>query len=225
MAQMYFTIKDLPKRGANEEPATKQQLDHLRSLAPFKDSDLADLGQWQAAYLIDQAVEIKNQIGSGPVKATGGWWKVLRVVLILLLSAATAKILFDWYSAREPQTNSQAQAASAKSPEAVNEADPFANIPTDGTKTPGHPRGPSGAKPTAPSSGTLSSLDGLALPIDVISTERFDLLNEVGKETAIPAGATIHIEKRGTKGSLTMHIKGTLYVGNELRLLRKVRLR
>jgi len=225
MAKVYFTIKDIPKRAANEGPATKQQLDHLRSLAPFKESDLADLGQWQAAYLIDQAEEIRNQIGSGPVKATGGWWKLVRVILILLLSAATAKILFDWYSNREPQANSQQQASSGKSPEAGHQTDPFANIPTDGTKIPNQPHGHSDAKPTAPSSGTLTTLDGVTLPIDVISTERFELLNEVGKETAIPIGSTIHIETRAAKGSLTMHIKGAVYVGNELRIFGKVRLR
>ena len=225
MAKAYFTIKDIPKRGVDEGPATKSQLAQLRSLAPFKEADLANLGQWQVAYLIDQAEEIRNQIRAGPPKPK---WGVTRFALILVIGVATAgvvKRLMDHSAATARQASSKLQDATAKAPASGNPADPFAQLHSDTAKNPSPAHAPPDTKPTPPTAGTVTTLDGVALPIYVISTARVDLLNEAGKEVPIPAGSTIRIEKRGAKGSLTMHIKGATFVGNEMRILGKVRLR
>ena len=226
MAKAYFTIKDIPARGADEGPATNQQLAQLRSLAPFKEADLAGLGQWQASYLIDQAEEIRSQIGSGPPSAKGG--SLTRVLLILLIVAASAGAVWRWMestAAAKRLAGSVPPDAHATPPAPGGQTDPFAQLHGDGTKNPTPAQGSAAAKPSQAPDGTLTSLDGVALPIYVITTARFDLLNEVGKETPIPPGSTIHIEKRGAKGSLTMHIKGSMFVGNEMRVLGKVKLR
>ncbi len=63
------------------------------------------------------------------------------------------------------------------------------------------------------------------LPVTLVSTEAFSLLNIEGKETIIPAGTVIKVLKRGKKGSLTTEIKKGVFVGNESRLAGKVVLR
>lgn len=218
MARAYFTIKDIPQRSATEGPATPQQLAQLRNLAAFQESDLAELGGGQAAYLIDQAEKARSQ--SGPAPAKGGFWKMARIVLILALVAVTVKILIDRTTDQQPQATPAVPEATGKTADA---ADPFARMPGGGATSPGQPRSSSNGQTTPPPPGTLTTLEGLVLPVVVTSTERFELLNAVGTETAIPVGCAIQIEKRGAKGALTLRIKGGVYVGNELRILGKVR--
>jgi hypothetical protein len=78
------------------------------------------------------------------------------------------------------------------------------------------------AKPETEPSGILS-LDGMVLPITLVTTAPITFLNAEGKETAIPAGSVIKIAKRSDKGTMTMQINGALYVGNEMRLSGKVK--
>ena len=59
---------------------------------------------------------------------------------------------------------------------------------------------------------------------DISKYTKAKMFNKVGKETTIPIGAIITIEERKNLGSLTMKIAGEVFVGNESRLLHKVRL-
>jgi len=66
-----------------------------------------------------------------------------------------------------------------------------------------------------------ASFESLILPATVVATDEISLLNNTGKETLIPSGSVIQITKRGDKGTLTMQINGSLFVGHESRLLGK----
>lgn len=61
------------------------------------------------------------------------------------------------------------------------------------------------------------------LPVLVVTTEPFTLLNNTGKETSIPIGTKIAITNRSKGGTLTTKIGGSLFVGNESRLLGKIK--
>ncbi len=71
----------------------------------------------------------------------------------------------------------------------------------------------------------LTTLEDVPLPTAVTVIEPITLLNATGKETAIPLDTVIMVEKRSSSGTLTMQINGALHVGNESRILQKVKLR
>jgi len=224
MGRVYLTINDIPRRGPDEEPATKKQLDYLRRMAHFKESDLEELGQWQASLLIDQAKEIRDEISSGGanVKRNKGCG-CLALIILTLVVAGSIKLLYDRHSEGGAQTGSKPQEAPTGLPEPDKGTPPKPQ--PEATASPDHKSAPQPEQPTIAKAELVTTLNGVRLPVIVVTTEQFDLLNELGKETPIPAGSIIKIEKRGEKGSLTMKIKGALFVGNELRLFGKVRLR
>lgn len=113
--------------------------------------------------------------------------------------------------------------AAKKLTELENEKRSLLKEQAEAAKSAATPSGSSETKQAVPEPQILNSLEGVSLPKTVIVTESFNLLNEVGKETKIPVGAIIKIEKRGEKGSLTCEIDGTLFVGNEYRLFGKVK--
>jgi hypothetical protein len=115
--------------------------------------------------------------------------------------------------------------AAKKLTELENEKRSLLKEQAEAAKSAATPSGTSETKQAVPEPQILNSLEGVSLPKTVIVTESFNLLNEVGKETKIPVGAIIKIEKRGDKGSLTCQIDGTLFVGNEYRLFGKVKAR
>jgi hypothetical protein len=49
-------------------------------------------------------------------------------------------------------------------------------------------------------------------------------MDKSGKETVIPIGTKITIINRRPQGTLEIHIDGSLYVGNESRILGKYRI-
>jgi len=199
MAKVEFTVKDIPRKKPGEEPATQKQLEYLRQLAPFKESDLKNLGKWQASYLIDQAKEIRDRISHGKLRRKKQGCGCLSIVVLVLAIGVLVKLGQDSHSdSTDKKPTSKAQESHKQ-------------VPLE--------------QPTLPKSDLVTTFENINLPVAVITTKEFDLLNEVGKETTIPVGSVIMVEKRGDKGALTMHVKGALFVGNELRLSGKVKLR
>jgi len=139
----------------------------------------------------------------------------------VLLSAATAKILFDWYSDRDSQTTSKPRDSPKVVPKVEKET-PLKEQPKIAAGQDQRPPIPTD-QAIIQKSEFLTTFEGVNLPVTVITTEAFDLLNQEGKETAIPVGSIVSVEKRGEKGALTTHIKGALFVGSELRLSGKVK--
>lgn len=69
----------------------------------------------------------------------------------------------------------------------------------------------------------LASLEGIALPAVIVTTEEVTLRNSTGKEVALPKETNIKVTSRSTLGTLSMEIKGNLFVGNESRISGKVK--
>jgi hypothetical protein len=74
-------------------------------------------------------------------------------------------------------------------------------------------------------SDLIESFEGIALPQDVVVTEKFSLLDSVGKETEIPVGRIIKVIDRKKAGTLVTEINGAAFVGSESRMAGKVKLR
>jgi len=70
----------------------------------------------------------------------------------------------------------------------------------------------------------LISVENIPLPVLVIVTDPVELLNATGKDVPIPVDTVIKIKNRTSHGTLTMEIDGAMFVGNEERLAKKVRL-
>ena len=71
----------------------------------------------------------------------------------------------------------------------------------------------------------IATLENVALPIKLVSTEEFLLLNKAGKQTTISTGSIITVENRGASGTLTTRINGETFVGNEQRLAGKAKVK
>jgi len=79
-------------------------------------------------------------------------------------------------------------------------------------------------EPAIPEVRDLITLEGIALPVTLEVIAPFNLMDATGKETSIPVDTSVLVEKRSPSGTLTMKIGGNLYVGNESRLAKKVRM-
>ena len=234
MNRVITAIKGMPPREAEEPAASESQMVHLRSFQIFGETTLRDLGVLQASYLIDQAKQIREyeeeeKISAAKQNTKRGFGSV--VVLVLILGA------IFWGGKQYMDSLSGPPA-----PGSGQSVEPGASPSTKETQKPetpegGHPQGVVNSalstgetvsevkKPTlSPDLHELTTFAGLELPMTVRVIESLDLLNKVGKETTIPVGAIITIEERKNLGSLTMKIGAEGFVGNESRLLHKVRL-
>lgn len=68
------------------------------------------------------------------------------------------------------------------------------------------------------------TFENASLPLILITTGEFSLLDKSGKETVIPIGTKITIVNRRPQGTLEIYIDADLYVGNESRILGKYRI-
>jgi hypothetical protein len=71
----------------------------------------------------------------------------------------------------------------------------------------------------------ITTLENVVLPIKLVSTEEFSLLNKSGEQNTIPTGSIITVESRGASGTLTTRINGEIFVGNEQRLSGKTKVK
>ena len=177
------------------------------------------------------------------------------VAVIVWLGAVAWGKFSDWRKGPDAVRNEKIEEIERKKKEVAqslrDEADPFSKGPSDSAKrdaakklaelenekrsllkeqeqaakSPATSSNANDAKRAVTEPQILKTLEGVPLPRTVVVTESLNLLNERGKETAIPVGSIIKIEKRGEKGSLTCQIDGALFVGNELRFFGKVKMR
>lgn len=234
MNPIITAIKGMPPREAEEPAASESQLVHLRSFQIFSESTVRDLGVLQASYLIDQAKKIQEyeeaeKISAAKRNSKRGLGSL--VALVLILGAV--------FWGGKQYLGSVGQPPSPDSVQRVETGASPSTGKTQGAVIPeeGHPQGVVDSTPSSagaiggdkktqlsPDLYELTTFAGLELPMSVRVVEALDLLNKVGKETTIPVGAIITIEERKNLGSLTMKIDGEVFVGNESRLLHKVRL-
>jgi hypothetical protein len=67
-------------------------------------------------------------------------------------------------------------------------------------------------------------LDGQTLPVSLLATHEFSLLNAAGKETPVLLNTEIKVTQRSATGILTMEINNASFVGSESRLAGNVRM-
>lgn len=206
-----------------EEPANEGQKAYLRTFGYFSEKMIKGLGNLQAAYLIDQAESIKEE-GSASLdsqlrtRRKSGRGRLIVLLAVLVLVTAVAGYLSKREkdeTAIHPEPNGGEFAPgdphSGKEGNVIKKAKP-------GTQADPIPE-----EVPAPDAKPLE-LAVIEFPATVVTTEEIKLLNSEGKETAIAADTPIKIAKRSELGTLTMDIGGELFVGNESRLLGKVRL-
>ena len=72
-------------------------------------------------------------------------------------------------------------------------------------------------------SPVLQSLEGVSIPVLLVATEDVALLDQFGKETTLKAGAILKVQDRKARGTLSIESNNVVYVGNESRILGKVK--
>jgi hypothetical protein len=144
----------------------------------------------------------------------------------VLLNSPTKKI--------ESSKNATVQIASpvlpvqpvmVKKPEVTVKANKAALPAGDAKASRSAPQGNAERTPEGITHGSEPSLqlEMIDLPTTLIATEPISLLNAAGKEVSMPANTRINVTKRTGHGTLTMEINGALFVGNESRILGKVK--
>jgi hypothetical protein len=236
----------MPDREPNEQGATEKQLDYLRRLAPhLKAEDLSSLGKWQASYLIEQAIEAKDddqEEDSRPPRNSPRSGNKGCLLLKLILAALVFWFVFKTVSKlSNPEMGSGIEDknvhASGKPDEKPDStSDALAKVSeADVTKDSDSHMEDSGKKIPAPPIESLKgnvadplflkSLEGVSLPVTLSVVEPVSLLNAAGKEGVFPVNSVIKVTKRTERGTLSLEINGAIFVGNESRLSGKVRLR
>ena len=143
---------------------------------------------------------------------------VIAVIAIGMLALAVLRVIVSREHGEPHTTSSQTPAT----PHELNANPPPA--PPSQTETAPLPM-PAPQTSTEPATAVPATLEFVVLPVTLVSTEAFSLLDIEGKETVIPAGSVIKVLKRGKMGSLTTEINKGTFVGNESRLAGKVNLR
>jgi hypothetical protein len=224
MDRVKMAIQQIPRKQSGEEPATERQLGYLRSFGYFSESTIRGLGMWQASFLIDQAVEIRDEVGeieivrASPKSARG--CGCLSVVVI-------AAGLIWWVAMRpgspaaEDQGNDSETVSNPSevktSTDPLKERRPAPRRPEDASKPSVAPDIAKTAE-SPPNPKPEVSFEGATFPISVETTGILTLLDPAGKETPIPIGSVIRVTNRAGHGILTMEIGGAVFVGSENRL-------
>ena len=223
MSDIKRAIRNIPKRQPGEEPVSQRQIGYLRSFGYFSEKLIKNLGVWQASHLIEQAKLIKEE-GSANIDASqnkqrkkGGCGKLILFLLVLFVVIGIASKR-SGSEDDNPSNESESEVANPKIPVKVDE---------DKTTKRAKPEGKADPVPEQIPKVVEKSLDLAVIqyPATLVTTERFELLNEVGKETPIPVGTIIKIQSRTDLGTLEMTIGGKLFVGNEIRLKGKIELK
>lgn len=165
------------------------------------------------------------------VKAGGGVMGLFALVLVVLAGLFTYRMVSGWGSRVFNPTGSltslrpnELGESNSKSPSEENsrprELDPQP-APAARKVSPKVIE----SQPTLPiQSVYLKSLDGIPLPVIVVTDDVISLLDATGKEFPIAAGKKILVTDRSPGGTLKMVIDSKLFVGNESRLSGRVRI-
>lgn len=244
------TINDIPPREQGEAPATQKQLEYLRHLANFNESDLQSLGKWQASFLIDRIKDIKDERPYKKKKTSGCTCLALVIISLFLIfvlvgavkscsdeSAIQTKNAQKSESIKNTKSDSKLNQESAPeqipvAPKIKKPFDPFAEPSDDMEDAPTAPIEPDKPldkvleKPItkAPIDDLiLRNFEGAVFPLNITVIKTVLLRDESGKEITILPDAIIVVDGRSEKGILTLSIKGARYVGDESRVLGKVK--
>lgn len=212
MWKKYISIKDAPRRIKGEETATPNQIGYLRSMTDFKEADIYKLGKWQALYLINK---IKNSGEAASPRRrkrdSKGVINIMVKILFVLIAVVVGLVIHFKMKANEASNG--------------NSAIDSSGVQRINGNTPAHPAsdGKSSAEGVDTKQKIVTSFENVTIPVEVTNVDALTLLDSTGKESSIPSGTVIKIEKRSQIGTLTMRINDVLYVGNEARLLNKVK--
>ena len=234
MSRIKSAIKGIPRLQPEEEVASDKQIGYLRSFGYFSEKLISNLGMWQASYLIDKAIQIKEseeseedeprQLLRGKTRKSknGGCGCLLLVGVALFAGAASVKNCGSDKNAFPTPSLADAEIA-PRIPTRPKQAEIETSPPVDQPAPYEDSFAILSEKTTAPPRPGLGSFDGLHFPLSIVAIEPFSLLDKAGKETAVAVGTLIQIISRTEKGTLTMEIGGSAFVGNEGRLFYKVK--
>lgn len=234
MPSVKRALLGIPPKQPNEEPASERQIGYLRSFGYFTEKTILSLGMWQASYLIEQAIQIREsekgahdqQLEPRKGKSSPGFakWVVLFVVAFLVFFGV-GKLLMSRAGDSEPHSKEIPLPFSSQ-------VTPKEGTPTAKAETAPPPAAPPVVPPPPkviedidPVSGVVRKLASTLLPVTIETVDEISLRDEAGKETPIPPGVALQINKRTPGGTLTLVSSGKTYVGNEDRLLGKVRIK
>jgi hypothetical protein len=160
-------------------------------------------------------------------KIASGRVSLILLVVILVVMGVGGKVLVDFYLQKQKArlADSPRQTEASAMPEAMVESPTAEPPPVELPPLASPIEAPPPAPAVASKPAGIESLDtfiGLKLPLELRVIKSFSLLNPSGKETEIPMGQVITIQKRSKLGTLTIDIKGYVYAGNESRLVHKV---
>jgi hypothetical protein len=224
-------LKGIPPRQPSEEPASQKQLGYLRSFGYFSEKQISNLGMWQASYLIDKAVamreiETEREI-KGSERLSARTTRGNGSGCLLLIAVIVGGFFLIRSCSKTEDTNTGTEVTELPQPHI--KLDPVATAePKDQEVDPKiKPREEPELIPletAEPLSTEINSFEQMTFPVSVIVTKPITLLDRTGKDTLIPADSTLKIVSRGKKGTLTVDWNGVVFVGNEDRLFLKVKL-
>ncbi len=221
MSKEKYNVRTIPAKQLGEEPASENQISYLRLLTDMSESDLQSLGKWQASTLIDIAVHFRDsqsRAASGPSKS-GVIGKI--VILIVLLAGGWTGYTYITGGSTESLVSAAKPSGKTAAPHGSSKP---VRQPAEVTGTPAESSNAEIPSRPAASTGTLTTLEGLVLPVQLLATEGITLRDPTGMEVSLPAETTIKVTSRSDHGTLSMEINGALFVGNESRIAGKVKL-
>lgn len=221
MADIKKALRNIPEKQPGEESANEGQKGYLRSFGYFSEKLIKDLGVLQASYLIDQADLIKAE-GSANIDASpkrpGRLGGFVRLILFL---GVLALLFVVWKRFLKPEISDALDATVPKTEVAGSDV---SNQSVERETSP-QDRPDLVSEQTPEPVDEALDLASIQYPALVVTTQDFALLNKEGKETPIEIGTTIKIVERSELGTLKMEIGGELFVGNESRIIGKIKLK
>lgn len=219
MADIKSALRNIPEKQPGEEPANEGQKGYLRSFGYFSEKTIKELGALQATYLADQADLIKREGSANIDIHQRKPRKLARPIIIVVLLGLIALVHFKGKELFNRKADVLADPAARES-----EA-PAPEVPKSaGDRKASDSRADPAPVPAPEVPEKPLDLAAVQYPAILVATDPFVLLNSAGKETTIAVGTLIKVVKRSELGTLTMEIDGALFVGNESRLVGKIRL-
>lgn len=236
--QTPLSLEAVPIKLENEEPMTDKQLKYICHMSGCAPDAIRHLGKWQASWLIDSLVEQRynaenDDEDGGQIKAPipqsrNGCGQ--RTLLLLIILGFTIYYFFVRSNDSEespPKTTQPAEITLVEKRAGTNAA--INTLPANELETAGPTALPDATKDPAQESDQLDSarpvltFTDIELPATFLVLEDIEMLDPAGKEIVIPSKTLIEVVARKPAGTLTINALAETYVGNESRLIGKVR--
>jgi hypothetical protein len=221
-------LRYLPERQAGEEPITDKQITLIVHLTGCEAKVLQHLGKLQATGLIEHLLQERDEMrerdrASGKSRPSGkktGWSGLMVLLMLGGVSFLIWKFAFnsgDGSPSPEPElaAGDDGQAPSAR---AVREP-----ASSETPVSPATPVLPEGSVVDDQPEGAISSFEAMDFPVRLVVLSPVVLLDPAGKEATIPADTELEVVSRKEGGTLTIRSASQTLVGNEIRILGKVR--